>query len=94
MDKINRYHFRIRGRVQGVGFRAFVLRNARALGLRGWVKNVGYDQVETVAEGDEQVLKKFREQLKIGPTSSHVDEITTEIEPVTGEFERFSVRYD
>ncbi|HKZ44914.1 MAG TPA: acylphosphatase [Anaerolineales bacterium] len=93
MKELNRYHIRIRGRVQGVGFRAFVLRNARALGLTGWVRNVGYDQVETVAEGNLQILKQFEDNLRIGPSSSHVDEIFAEEEPATGEFDRFSVRY-
>jgi acylphosphatase len=93
MDEISRFHIRIRGRVQGVGFRAFVLRNARILGLTGWVRNVGYDQVETVAEGELQILIQFEDNLRIGPSSSHVDELFTEKEQATGEFARFSVRY-
>jgi len=93
MEDINRYHIRLRGRVQGVGFRAFVLRNAKALGLTGWVRNVGYDQVETVGEGNIDILIKFEEILKIGPPSSHVDEISTAKEPASGEFKRFSVRF-
>ena len=93
MEEFNRYHIRLRGRVQGVGFRAFVHRNAKALGLTGWVRNVGYDQVETVAEGTIDVLVKFEEILKIGPPSSHVNEISTDKEPASGEFKRFSVRF-
>ena len=93
MEEFNRYHIRLRGRVQGVGFRAFVLRNAKVLGLTGWVRNVGYDQVETVAEGNIDVLMKFEGIIKIGPPSSHVDKINTVKEPASGEFKRFSVRY-
>ena len=93
MEEFNRYHIRLRGRVQGVGFRAFVQRYAKALGLTGWVRNVGYDQVETIAEGNIDVLMKFEEIIKIGPPSSHVDEVSTYEEPASGEFKRFSVRY-
>ncbi|MFC2064334.1 acylphosphatase [Chloroflexota bacterium] len=93
MEETYRYHIKLRGRVQGVGFRAFVLRNAKVLGLTGWVRNVGYDQVETVAEGNIDVLRKFEEILRIGPSSSHVDKIVTEKESASGEFNRFSVRY-
>jgi len=92
-EEFNRYHIRLQGRVQGVGFRVFVHRNAKALGLTGWVRNVGYDQVETVAEGNIDVLMKFEEILKIGPPSSQVNEISTYKESASGEFKRFSIRY-
>jgi acylphosphatase len=46
-----RVHIWVMGRVQGVGFRAFVQQSGAMFGLTGWVRNVGYDQVEVVAEG-------------------------------------------
>ena len=45
-------HFLVKGRVQGVGFRWFVQREAAELGLRGWVKNTDQGHVEIVAAGE------------------------------------------
>ena len=89
---IARVHIWVTGRVQGVGFRAFVLQSGPFFGLAGWVHNVGYDQVETVAEGPRAVLERFIEVVKTGPRASHVDEATVEWETPTGEFEGFIVR--
>ena len=87
-----RVHIWVTGRVQGVGFRAFVLQSGPLFGLTGWVRNVGYDQVETVAEGPRAVLERFIEVVKTGPRASRVDEATVEWETPTGEFEGFIVR--
>jgi acylphosphatase len=87
-----RVHIWVTGRVQGVGFRAFVLQSAPMFGLTGWVHNVGYDQVETVAEGPRDVLERFVDVLKTGPRASRVDEARVEWETPTGEFEGFTVR--
>lgn len=67
--------FRIRGRVQGVGFRYFVLRAARALGVGGWVRNCRDGSVEAVAQGDADALARFRAELRQGPPGSRVEEI-------------------
>jgi acylphosphatase len=87
-----RVHIWVIGRVQGVGFRAFVLQSGPLFGLTGWVHNVGYDQVETVAEGPRDVLERFAEVVKTGPRASHVEEARVEWEMPTGEFEGFEVR--
>ena len=87
-----RVHIWVTGRVQGVGFRAFVLQSGPMFGLTGWVHNVGYDQVETVAEGQRAVLERFIEVVKTGPRASRVDEARIEWETPTGEFESFFVR--
>ena len=50
-DEIVRVHIWVQGRVQAVGFRAFVQQNSAQIGVTGWVRNVGYDTVEGVAEG-------------------------------------------
>ena len=89
----SRVHILVRGRVQGVGFRAFVQHSGALLGLTGWVCNVGYDQVETVAEGSQPVLEKFIETVKSGPRASRVDESRVDWEQATGEFDSFEVRY-
>jgi acylphosphatase len=87
-----RVHIWVTGRVQGVGFRAFVLQSGPLFGLTGWVHNIGYDQVETVAEGPREVLERFLQVVKTGPRASRVDEARVEWETPTGEFEGFEVR--
>ena len=68
-------HFLIRGRVQGVGFRWFVHREAAELGLRGWVKNTDAGDVELVAAGDEESLADLRTELHKGSRGSRVDAV-------------------
>jgi acylphosphatase len=61
-------------------------------GLTGWVRNVGYDHVETVAEGRQDVLERFTEVIKTGPRASRVEEARVEWETPTREFDGFEVR--
>ncbi|MEW5939747.1 MAG: acylphosphatase [Chloroflexota bacterium] len=79
------------GRVQGVGFRAHVEFYARMIGVAGWVRNVGYDTVEAVAEGERAKVERFVEMMKQGPSMSRVDESKVEWETPTGEFREFGV---
>ena len=65
-------HCIVRGRVQGVGFRSFVRRNAVSLGITGWVKNIFDGSVEFVAEADRARLKRFLEVIEHGNHFSHV----------------------
>ena len=62
----------VRGRVQGVGFRYFVLQRARTAGLTGWVRNCADGSLELEAEGDRVVLEQFLETLGQGPPAAHV----------------------
>jgi acylphosphatase len=88
-----RAHIWVKGRVQGVGFRAHVEYSARQIGaITGWVRNVGYDTVEAIAEGERANVERFIEMLKQGPRMSRVDESKVEWETVTGEFAGFGVR--
>ena len=57
-------HFLVNGRVQGVGFRWFVHREAAELGLRGWVRNTDTGDVEVLAAGDPEDLADLRTALK------------------------------
>jgi acylphosphatase len=68
-------HFLIRGRVQGVGFRWFVHREASELGLRGWVRNTNDGAVEVVATGPPEDLDELRAELKKGSRGSRVDHV-------------------
>jgi len=90
---IVRAHVWVKGRVQGVGFRAHVEYSARQIGgLTGWVRNVGYDAVEAVAEGERKIVERLIESMKQGPRSSRVDEVKVEWETPTGEFSMFGVK--
>lgn len=68
-------HFLVKGRVQGVGFRWYVQREASQLGLRGWVRNTAGGDVEVLAAGTEEQLRKLREALARGSRGSRVDRI-------------------
>jgi acylphosphatase len=68
-------HFLIQGRVQGVGFRWFVQREASELDLRGWVRNTEEGEVEVVASGSAEDLAKLRAILRRGPRGSRVDHL-------------------
>ena len=98
MDRKNtppnvRAHICVKGIVQGVGFRAHVEYSARQIGgLTGWVRNVGYDTVEAVAEGARDKVDLFIEQMNQGPRMSRVDESRVEWEGPTGEFREFGVK--
>lgn len=88
-----RAHIWVKGRVQGVGFRAHVEYHARQIGgLTGWVRNVGYDTVEAVAEGERPNVERLIEMMKQGPRASRVDESKVEWETSTGEFQEFGVK--
>ena len=68
-------HFLVQGRVQGVGFRWFVHREASELELRGWVRNTEDGDVEVVAAGREADLAELRSSLRRGPRGSRVDRL-------------------
>ena len=66
---------RIRGRVQGVGFRWWVRERARRLGVAGWVRNLDDGDVELAAAGPEQAIGTLRSAVREGPPGSRVDEV-------------------
>jgi len=68
-------HFLVQGRVQGVGFRWFVQREASELDLRGWVRNTEDGHVEVVAAGKPGDLNELRASLRRGPRGSRVDHL-------------------
>jgi acylphosphatase len=65
----------ITGRVQGVGFRWFVEREAQAIGVGGWVRNNDEGAVEVMASGSAEQLTRLRKMLEQGPRASRVDEV-------------------
>ena len=74
----------VRGRVQGVGFRYFVLREADYLGLDGYVANERDGSVHVVAEGRTEALDALLERLHEGPPSSIIERVIEHREPARG----------
>jgi acylphosphatase len=68
----------VQGRVQGVGYRYFVLRHAEELGIAGYAKNQADGTVEVVAEGADEALKQLEERLNEGPSFAHVSGVERE----------------
>ncbi len=68
-------HTLVKGRVQGVGFRWFVHREAAEIGLNGWVRNTDAGHVEIVASGTQQQLAELRAALEKGSRGSRVDSV-------------------
>lgn len=68
--------YRVMGRVQGVGFRYFVWREAEALGLSGWVRNMTDGSVEVLADGPRRELEELERRLEEGPRFSKVTSIS------------------
>ena len=91
-NEVVRAHILVRGRVQGVGFRAYVESEAQQLGISGWVRNVGSDIVEAFAEGRREIVEQFVEAVRQGPRMARVDESTVDWEAATGEFTGFGVK--
>jgi len=67
--------FVVRGRVQGVGFRWFVEREAHILGIAGWVRNNADGSVEVLAQGTRDQLSGLRSRLREGPRAARVDAV-------------------
>lgn len=88
-----RLHAIVEGRVQGVGFRYFVLERAAALDLTGWVRNTWQGQVEVVAEGDRSALEQLLQALRHGPRMAYVTTVLPEWGEASGEFTGFNVAH-
>lgn len=82
----------VRGRVQGVGFRYHIVREARRLGLAGWVANERDGSVRTVVEGASDALDRMEDLLRTGPPGSFVEGVSLVRMPGTGLFDGFVVR--
>jgi acylphosphatase len=90
---IHQVHARVKGRVQGVGYRNWTYSQAKLLTLTGWVRNLPQGEVEIVAEGPEGTLQSFVTFLKTGPAMAKVTAIeatwTTVPKPL---YEDFQIR--
>jgi len=86
-----RIHLIVKGRVQGVYYRASAQREAKRLGLTGWVVNRPDGSVEIVAEGEEDQVKDLLAWAQHGPATARVEKIDTRWRSYTGEFSEFRI---
>lgn len=83
----------VSGRVQQVGYRDFIVRTAKGLGLTGWVRNLSDGRVEILAVGEEDALSQLVEQSRKGPQLARVAEVDVQPaqeRPVKGFTKRFT----
>jgi acylphosphatase len=86
-----RLHGVIKGDVQGVGFRFFLIRRAQALGLTGWVTNRDDGVVEFVAEGRRQDLEKLERAAREGPRMARVAAVEVNWSEAAGDLSPFDI---
>ncbi len=82
---MNARHLRIEGRVHGVGYRDWLVREASRLGLYGWVRNRRDGSVEAVVAGDEAAVRALLSSCRRGPILARVDRITESFAEPPGE---------
>ncbi len=88
-----RVHVFYSGRVQGVGFRITAEEAAHSVGVVGWVKNLRDGRVELLAEGEEETLKRFLEDIRTGPMKNFINQVEVVWGHVSGAFDEFEIRY-
>ena len=86
-------HADVAGLVQGVFYRAFVLREATSLGLHGRVRNLPDGRVEVEAEGEKQKLQSLIQRLREGPPSADVSSVAAEWSDFRHEYRDFRIDY-
>ena len=91
--EIVRLHAFVRGRVQGVGFRNFVVNQAARLGLSGWVRNRINGSVEVMAQGKRPAVEALLHDLHRGPAMAYVTKVETEWLPPDPELKSFRIRF-
>jgi acylphosphatase len=82
---MSRARVRVRGRVQGVFFRAEASERARSLRLAGWVRNCPDGSVEAVFEGDDERVASMVDWCRHGPSGARVDDVDVKWEQAAGE---------
>ena len=92
-NDIQELHAYVRGRVQGVGFRYFVVEKARSLGLHGYARNESDCSVEVLAQGPRPALEQLLALLRRGPSAAHVSEVRTTWRKPTEHISGFHVRW-
>lgn len=91
MAEVRAVHLIVKGRVQGVGFRYFVLTKAQARGVKGWVRNRMEGDVEVHVEGSPLAVGDLIEDIRRGPTYGRVDFVDEAEIEATGSFQGFDI---
>ncbi len=92
-NDIQELHAWVSGRVQGVGYRFFVIDQALSLGLRGYVRNESDGDVEVLAQGKRAALERFLALLRRGPSAARVSEVQVNWGQPTEHFSGFHIRW-
>jgi acylphosphatase len=82
---------RVKGRVQGVGFRAFVQNHATTAGLTGWVRNLPDGAVEVQLEGPRDTIETVLHRVRQGPPGSRVDSVEVDWSQANRQTEGFKI---
>ncbi len=88
---LKQLHMVVKGRVQGVYFRASAQREARRLGVCGWVRNRADGSLEIVAEGEEAAVRDLHGWAQKGPSAARVDKVDTRWRSYVGEYSDFRI---
>ena len=83
---------RVKGRVQGVGFRHFVAEAARVAGVSGWVRNLADGSVEALLEGESEAVRQVERRVGQGPPASRVESVSAVAETVSDRPAGFHIR--
>ncbi|WP_028972742.1 acylphosphatase [Spirochaeta cellobiosiphila] len=86
-------NIKVRGRVQGVGFRYSTQQKAESFGITGWVRNMPNGNVEIMAEGEDSDLKKFVDWVRIGPSGARVIDVDVSYQFALGSYRKFSIEF-
>ena len=92
-NDIQELHAYVRGRVQGVGFRYYVVEKAQALGLRGYARNEHDGSLEVLAQGSRPALERLESLLWRGPSAAQVSDVQTSWRQPTEHLSGFHVRW-
>jgi acylphosphatase len=93
MKEMARARIIVKGRVQGVSYRAYTVETAAGLGLKGWVRNTRDGDVEILAEGKKGGIERLIKWCENGPSLASVRSVHTEWESFVGEFSDFDIAY-
>jgi acylphosphatase len=90
---LKRLRVTVSGIVQGVAFRVWTVRTARAQGITGWVRNLTDGRVEALLEGEDRAVEAVVAWCRKGPPAATVTKMEAREEPYSGEFPDFRILY-